>query len=369
MPNNLYKPITSTISTRKEDSVFKTLNGSILNYTLCDRTDGTSKLVNYFSSFNLPATYNIFAPGSSSTLAYSNPELVQLNMDLIVIVPIPKEYYSEIIDGRSVTITVPQRSGVSSMSAKTVVSSTYGVLSKTSDSSLLGSNIAFLFSDNINLPYTGKTDGGTVNRNQIKTWNPTNYLNRPYAISYTDLAKPTDINTDKRPWASVNKAIDVGENYPTNSDQGYNYDIPVGFIALDKGFIVYTHPSIVNNIPWHLGQQAVTNNLNPTSGTTDIYFSSSTFSEATFMDISIGYKTNVICLAYPQEFYFTTNPTWDFEYNLAEFENQTNGFQNVFITEVGLYNIKQELIAVAKLSQPYEKSYTNMFNFNLDIDV
>src|SRR6185369_7385702 len=101
MPNQIYKPVTSTISTRQETSSFVTLNGSGLSYSLCHRGDFIGKNSNYFTSFNLPVEYSKFTSGS--TLAQSHPELFQLNVDKIVVVPIPREYYSELIDGRSVT--------------------------------------------------------------------------------------------------------------------------------------------------------------------------------------------------------------------------------------------------------------------------
>ena len=364
MPNNIFKPVTSTISTRQEKSTFKTLDGSDLVYTFCDRTDGTSKESNYFVSFNLPFEYNSLKSGS--TLSLSHPELFQLNVDRIVIAPIPKSYYSELVDGRSLTLSVPQYSGTTSMSAKTIVSSTYSTLSKTENSVLLGNNISFLFSDEINLPYTGKTGGGANSSSAHSTWNPTTYTDRPAATSYTDL-QSIDINTDKRP--SANFAVPVSSSYPTNTNQGYNYDIPLGFVCLDRGFIVYTHPKIVNNFPWALGQEQYTNSINTSSGQTNIYFSSSTVSSAEFLDISINFKTTVVCLALPQEFYFTNNPSWNLAYNLAELSNQTYGYQSVYVTEIGLYNTKSELVAVAKLSEPLEKTYTNIINFTLDIDV
>jgi hypothetical protein len=367
MPNSIFKPVTSTISTRQEKTTFvNNLNASALTYTLCDRTDGTSKEANYFVSFNLP--YNYSALASGSTLALSHPELFQLNVDKIVIAPIPKEFYNEILDGRSLTILAPQYSGSTAITAKTVVSSTYSTLAKSENNVMLGGNIAFLFCDEINRPYTGQTGGGAMSNSANSTWNTTSYTDRPAAVPYTNLST-IDINTDQRPWSAVNLSVNVPASYPTNTNQGYNYDIPVGFIALDKGFIVYTHPMIVNNMPWALGQQEYTNIPNTTSGKTDIYFSATTTSNVDFIDISINFKTTVVCLALPQEFYFTNNPSWDLTYNLIELTNQTNGFQSVYTTEIGLYNRNNELVAVAKLSEPLEKTYTNIINFTLDIDV
>ena len=372
MSTTKYKPVTSSISTRQEKVLFTGISGSEIVYTLCDRTQSTKKEANYFSSFNLPYEQNALSSGSTQSRNY--PEIYQLNRDKIVIAPIPKQNYNEIIDGRSITISVPQYSGTTSISAKTVYSSTYNVLEKTDENTILGKNIAFLFCDDINKPYTGTTYGGTKDNKNNTTWgNSLTYTERPAAVSYQDL-KPIDINTDKRLVSTVNFSNTVPEGYPQaggneNTYLGYNYDIPVGFVSLDKGFIIFTHPSIVNNMPWSLGQEQYTNNSNPSSGTTNIYFSSTTTSNLSYIDISIEYKTTVVCLALPQEFYFSTNPSWDFNYNFNELKNKTNGYQSVYVTEIGLYNSKYELIAVAKLSEPLEKTYTNILNFTLNLDV
>lgn len=362
MANIPYKEIQSLISTRQENTLFTAVTDSNLTYTKCDRTDLTSKEANYFMSFNLPYTQSNFDTGS--TLSLQNPALQQLNVDEVVICPIPREYYSEIIDGRSITFIVPQIGSTT----KTVVSSTYSQLTKSENSPLLGNNIAFLFSDDINLPRTGTTGGGNTSVLSRSSWNVSPFVNRPPAHAYSDL-QSSDINTDQRPWSGVSLAVNVGEKYPTNTNQGYNYDIPVGFVSLDKGFVVFTHPEIVNNIPWGDGFDS-TGAANSSSGTTDIYFTGgSSTSYVSFTDVNINFRTSVVCLALPGEFVFSSNPSWDLNYNLQELQNGTNGFDSVQVTEIGLYNKNNELIAVAKMDRPVEKTYTNLITFNLDIDV
>jgi hypothetical protein len=369
MPNIPFKNIASLISAKQESTTFTTVNTSGLTYTLCDRTNLLSSEANYFLSFRVPHAEDQLPTGS--TLSLQKPELQQLNVDQMVITPIPREYYHEIIDGRSVTFTVPQLSGATDISGKTVVSSTYNSLAKSQNSTLLGNNIAFLFCDEINPPRTGTTDNGVASVTVFSprtTWDVTPFIDRPYAHSYS-IVQPSDVNTDQRPWSGVNLAVTVDETYPTTTNQGYNYDVPVGFVALDKGFMVLTHPDIVDNIPWSLGQELHTNAANPTSGTTNIYFSGASTSQVTFSDIDISFKTTVVCLALPTEFVFSTNPSWDIDYNLLELQNGTNGFDPVQVTEIGLYNKNDELIAVAKLDRPVEKTYTNLITFNLEIDV
>lgn len=367
MANIPYKNITSLISTRQEDATFITVNDSGLTFTLCDRTDLTNKKANYFISFQLPYAASQFSTGS--TLSLANPEFQQLNVDKIIISPIPRDKYNEIIDGRSVTFTVPQFSGSSSVSGMTVVSSTYHQLNKLQNTALLGNNIAFLFADDINKPRTGTTSNGDVSYSTRTTWNVSPFVNRPQAHAYSDLSA-ADINTDTRLWTNVRKSVTVNETYPTTTNAGYNYDIPVGFVALDKGFMVLTHPDIVNNIPWTSGLTTTNiSNTGSTSASTDIHFSNTAISSLTFNDININFRTSVVCLALPNEFVFSTNPSWGLAYNIQELTNGTNGFDSVQVTEIGLYNKKNELIAVAKLDRPVEKTYTNLITFNLDIDV
>jgi hypothetical protein len=362
MANIPYKPIQSLISTRQEDTLFTAVTGSDLIYTKCNRGELSSKEANYFISFNLPHTQSMLPTGS--TLSLQKPELQQLNVDEVVICPIPSNYYNEIIDGRSVTFTVPQIGSTT----KTIVSSTYSQLTKFENSPLLGNNIAYLFSDDINLPRTGTTGGGNTSVLSRASWNVQPFVNRPAAHPYKDI-QSSDVNTDQRPWSGVNLAVEVSEIYPTNTNQGYNYDIPVGFVVLDKGFVVFTHPDIVNNIPWDEGFDS-TGAANISSGTTDIHFTGGTaFSEVTFTDININFRTSVVCLALPGEFVFTSNPSWNLNYNLQELQNGTNGFDSVQVTEIGLYNKNNELIAVAKVDRPIEKTYTNLITFNLEIDV
>jgi hypothetical protein len=365
--NVFKKAVETPVNTRQEVQTNVEVNGLDLTYTLCDRTDLNSELSNYFLSFNLP--YNSDNLPVDSVLSTTYPEVQQLNVDRIVITPIDRSKYHEIIDGRSITLKVPQDDGVGGLSAKTLISSTYNILEKTDTNNLLGSNVAFLFCDEINLPYTGSTDNGTNNsRANINTWDyGDSFVERPAAVSYIDL-QSDDINTDQRPFSGVNQAVSVGESYPGTSNQGYNYDIPVGFAALDKGWFVYTHPEIVNNIPWTGGTDS-SGNPNTSGATEGIYFTDTTISNSNFVDIDVEYKTSIIALVFPTEFFFSTNPSWDHAKNYQEQQSGTFGYDPVSISEIALYNMKGEIIAISKLDRPLVKQYNDLVTFNLDINL
>ena len=388
--SNNYKPVQSSIFSNNTTRAIKTLDGVDLSYTKCSRNpadvtaDGWK--ANYFMSLNLPYVLSELPSGDTSTsyVAAHNPELYQLNVDEIVICPIPESYYSELIDGRTLVMSVPQASGAT-LSAKTVVSSFYTNNDNYTNSNiLLGQNVAFLFSNDINLPFTGTTGNGTILHSGNTTWESSTYLTRPPAVKYSQLLID-DYGTDGRLWSDVNLALDTPNGYPSvnNVQTGYNYDMPVGFINLDKGIIVYTHPDIVNNIPFSAGTQMHFDSdgagvIDGVAGTSEDFIcftgtststSGTTGSTANFTDISINYKMNVVCLALPGEFFMSTNKTWNYSGNYTIWQNQQTDYDSIYVTEIGLFNQFNDLIAIAKFDRPIEKSYTNIINFNLEINM
>jgi len=379
------KAVASTLTVQTEERDVKDVFGGDLKFTLCDRDLISNNKGSYFVSFNLPTQTADLDTGS--TLSKFYPELQQLNVDRIIIAPVPAGYYSEFIDGRTVTFRVPQHGGLNqgAMSAVTLYSSTYTsdkiLISETSP--LLGNNIAFLFSDDVNRPYTGLTinEIGVTTSNAANTsWNPnpTNFTKRPSAVQYMEVKRYLDqFNqaTDTR--ANINYSVPVGNTYPDNR-AGYNYDIPCGFVVLDKGFMVLTHSAITTNFPWNSGFT----NAGPyvddlqISGKTNIFFTGVTTNadpaaELIFEDINTSFKTTAVCLALPKEFYISNNPTWNREQAIAamDAQNPIISFDPVYISEVGMYNALGELVSVAKLSEPYKKSYTSVFNFTIDIEM
>ncbi len=389
------KAVSSVMTIQSESNHLRLLQTDSLLYSLCDRDNITDKKGNYFVSFNLPTAESELGTGSTVSLLY--PELQQLNVDQIIVCQIPGSSYSEFIDGRSLTWVVPQSGGTgtaASHSSITLYSSTYSsdkpLVSETSP--LLGDNVVFLFSNDMNRPYSGNTidEMGTLTSHSTHTtWEPdsTNYLRRPSAVSYKEVEGTSLSNSslfvnhgfgsDSR--TTVRYAVTVPTNYPNNRS-GYNYDIPVGFAVLDKGFLVITHTGITSNFPWLLGYNYITNTASSGASTlsakTNVYFTGTTngtdkSSSLVFTDINTSFKTSAICLAMPKEFYISNNGTWNREKALTQLNSQTGiiSLDPVYVTEIGLFNALGELVAVAKLSEPTEKNYINIVTFNLDIEM
>ncbi len=384
--NKFLKKIDSLISIQQEKLVVREIEKKDLTYSLCDRTyDSGDYGGNYFPSFNLP--YNSSYFGTGCTLSKRYPELQQLNVDQIILIPIPSAYYSELIDGRTIKLTIPQGTGFTptTMSAITIYSSTYtgDEILKYESSPLVGNNVAFLFADAINKPYTGKSRsdiGQEIDDSSQTTWGyGLEYQDRPSAVMYKEVQD--FYNTDKRVGSY---AVNVGSAYP-DGRAGYNYDVPIGFAALDEGFLIITHTAVTTNFPWISGltqnDQKVTS-LN-IENLKNIYFTGTTtnleplgpkagsdVSYITFKDVNTAFRTTAVCLGLPREFYISNNPTWDRTRAVVNLNEESGfiSFESLYITELGLYNEENELIAVAKTSAPVEKDYTSVVTFNVNID-
>ena len=259
--------------------------------------------------------------------------------------------------------------------------------SKYESNILVGDNVAFLFSDSYNTPYTGKTIndiGEIVNNSANTSWDPTgDFSDRPGAVRFKEIINGLNTNTlaitdiDRR--TNANFSVTVPSNFPDNRT-GYKYDIPIGYASLDKGFLILTHTGITSNIPWNSGftqDDSAYVDDGEVSGKTGIYFTGLTSggdqaSLLSFKDVDTTFKTSITCIGMPREFYISNNPTWDRTAAIEFSKNPQSGFINfdpIYITEVGLYNYKKELIAIAKTSEPVQKDYTNVIVVNVDIDM
>jgi hypothetical protein len=106
----------------------------------------------------------------------------------------------------------------------------------------------------------------------------------------------------------------------------------VGVAYLDKGFLVITHPTIVNNF---------------TS-------SMSTDTTITFDSVSTAVYQNITCIAGRGEFGGSTNPTF-------------TGSDTVRISEIGLYDNLGNLIAMGKTDRHVTKNINEFKAFNVKI--
>lgn len=289
----------------------KVLTGITLTHNIIDRNDtNTDPLVNLYYSFNLPVNSfydQTFTATTSLFGGYSDTGLSGLAQTKILVIGIDNSQYGEIIDGKTIKVDL------------TTTSSTYTLYStfqntgqnlqiadadysdKATTTNKLGQNIALLFSDQILQP-----NGGV-----------------------TGFSWSTGYNTTK-PFSMNQKKL---YNLTTNTNLGLSADTAVGIAYLDKGFIVITHPTIVNNFD-------ITGN---TSATT-----------VTFDSLSTTVAQNITCIIDRGEFNISTNPTFV-------------GSDTVRITEIGLYDFVGDLIAVGKTDRQIVKGVNEFIALGIKI--
>lgn len=339
------------------------LNSSKLKYTKASRTDLTIRPYgNLFSSFNLPITdqqQSLFEVGGT----FSNTAISGVNVDNIIIIEIPKNEYGELIDGKTISLTLPIVSGNTNTpincfgtyftdSAQNVTNANTILSDSTSQAAYFGntpsadngynSNVVFLFSNQISKPQlnTGTTWNQWTTANKYSTTNPLGSLsNKQFAVSSPDF-----------------------------NPNGTTCDHVIGIAYLDKGFIVITDPTIVNNFAYSAATSSGYDNI--ASGSTytgnanftQVYFTDTTKSNTSFTSIKTEFVQNIYAFAMPNEFYESENPTF--------LETYTDGNPNnepVYITEIGIYNEKMELIAIGKTSEPIPKTKNNVISFEIQL--
>lgn len=100
-------------------------------------------------------------------------------------------------------------------------------------------------------------------------------------------------------------------------------------------------------------------------------FSSGSLTAITFQNVTNINSTLIYCHAAPDEFNYSSNPTFtDSSNRIVVIEPGSEEFQQTFsfITSVGLYDANDNLLAVAKLSRPVEKSPERFLTFRVRLD-
>ena len=309
----LTKPVSSqsvNILTETASNGSTIISGSNLTFNVINRLDYTSdERVNLFSSFGLPITpadFNLFTATTTNFGGYSNTSYSGVATNKILVIAINNSTFGECIDGKTVKLSLPTSAGTytlystfqSNQQAANVLDSTISETNVTTKQ--FGQNIAMLFSDQILKPNGGNTS---------LSWATGYGLNRPFSLN----GKQTF-------------------NAQTNTNIGQTGDTIVGLAYLDKGFIVITHPTIVNNF---------------TSSAT-------TATTVTLDSVSTNVFQIINCIADRGEFGSTTNKTF-------EVGNTPR------ISEVGLYDENGNLIAVAKTDRHITKNVNEFLALSIKI--
>lgn len=296
-------------------------NGQVVNISGANITQSiinksnftTDPLTNLFVSFGLPITESqkktytatTFNKGGLADTAYSG-----FASEKVVVIAINNSQYGENLDGKEIRLTFVNTASTYTIYGTfqnknlplTTEDSNYKDTSN--ESLLLGRSISLLVSDDIMTP-----NGGDV----TKSWGTGFGAAKPFSVSRKSLV-----------------------NLQTNSNLSQTADTAVGIAYLDKGFLVLTHPTLVNNF--------------------DESFSGNSGTSVTINSVSTNVIQNITCIAGRGQFGSSTNPTWSVG-------------DTVRITELGLYDNQNRLIAYGKFDRQVEKTNESFASFGIKITV
>jgi len=303
----------SSILSEYEAVGYTTVSGNNLTYSVINRTDYTTDAkTNLYYSFGLPITdanFTTFTSTTSTTNGYANTAFSGFAVNKIIAIAINNSTYGDLIDGKTLKIDLPTSAGTYTIySTYQYNTQPLNILdsaftdNNNSRSNIFGPNVSMLVSDSIMTP-----NGG----------DPT-------------LSWATGYNLD-RPFSYAGKKT---YNYQTNTNLSLTADTLVGIAYLDKGFIVITDPTIVNNYT----------------------ASATTATTISFNSQSVGVYQIINCVADRGEFGSSTNPTFEF--------NDTPR-----ISEVGLYDDIGNLIAYAKPDRQISKNINEFLALSIKISV
>jgi hypothetical protein len=320
---------------------------SNLLFTVLDRTNTSSDLTNYFRTLSFPLSnsqksfFNIVAQnGGWLDTAFSG-----FNTDNVLMAVINNNKYGELIDGKSIKLSIPVYTATTVSGASTGLT-TYDVYSSFINTSqyskaqqdkrytdgfintvnLLGNNISFLVSDNIQKP----------NNDATKSWATGFDTHKPYSVNNKSLI-----------------------NFQNNSTTGINADKIIGVAYLEKGILAITDASIVSGIARDIydfsGSVIDTLVANSTNPTDFWYYTGSSYC-AEIDSIKNNFVQNLICIAGRDEFYRSQNATF-------------NAGDDVRITEIGITDITGELLAIGKIDRQVLKPKNDIFIIDVTLEV
>jgi hypothetical protein len=353
-----------------ENVGWKTTTGTSLTFTAVQRDpDNGRPFSNLYTSFKLPLT-----SGQSTTYnsTWVDSGMSGLNQSDVIVVGIADNQYGELIDGRTIKFTIPNITG----GTYTLYSSFYEPKPFSSDNSeqasyfgarriegkpvgspdLASTNISFLFSDDIKLPTIATSN------DRVSDWSDgwqTGAIPNGYDGGNIDTFRFSDtVSVSNTPKAYAQTA-----------------DLPVGICYLDKGFMVITDPTIVNNFKYSAGtEDGTTAYSGLSSGYTNLYYTASTSASSEYYTFEKEWVLSVNIVADSGEFYITENQSaadgsrpyygaggkdtgMEFKTPFGDINKiwDISDISSTFITEVGLYDAQNRLLAVAKPDRPIEK--------------
>jgi len=288
-----------------------TITGDTMSQDLIDRTDYTvNSLVNTFNTFGLPLKSSDivkFTTTTNTNNGYSDTAISSLGNADVLVMSIPNAQYGEVIDAKTIQLGITTSAATYTCYAAYQRTST-SVGDQDANMRETSSNTTPAIGDNIAFLFS---DGiNRPNGDATKSWATGYGSAKPYSVAGKQLF-----------------------NYVDNSASSLTADTAIGVAYLDKGFIVITDSTIIGEY---------------------VEATDSSASTLTYNSLTTDITQNIVCDALVSEFRMSMNPTF------------TYGVDTPRVTEIGLYDSTNTLVAVGKLNAPH--LLNNMY-FRIEVNI
>ncbi len=318
-----------------------TVSGSNLSYLTINKSATTSSFTNYFKSLSLPIpTANVitYLNVPSASGGWSDTPFSGLGVSSVLLGVIDNDSYGELIDGKSIRMTLPVYTGYTGGGAPTG-STTYTIYSTFPKTTLSNTILDFQYKDKSNYPqllFGNQINVSYLVSDQIQR--PNNDLTKSWADGY-DAYKP---------FSEANKQT---INVQTVTSTGINSDRIAGVAYLDKGIFAITDQTIVNNIATNFSGDSATNTLNDSLGL--YYYTAGTYNSV-IDSIQNDLVQDIICIAGRNQFYDTQNTTFTLN-------------DKIRISEIGITDSAGNILAIGKPDRHIIKCKNELVIFNVQI--
>jgi hypothetical protein len=367
----------------------------------------------------------------------NNKAATPIENDLYLLFEIPSNAYGEIIDGKSFRLTLPYYNGTTDNAIDEILGyymydtanplelNAYGTYNK---KNIEGNQDPLLLESDDPLPnldsVLSELDLSVKDIGIRPDLNSTQPYESNIVLLFSDEIKPPQ-GSNFESWESGYVDIIDGTRVFTVGAQekalyDHNRDECIGFVALDKGFIVITHPKVVdayfvnvfggditksNTSSIFTAKKNYNVNGEPSDSLTrgfvktspqnmittldeneDVVWDSTQFvfspqsgalteidSFARYISYNTEKSLNIVCLASADEFFRSTNKTakellgLPITSDFANFKSSSQNLYPIVITQLGIHDVDGNLLAICKPSQPIKKYWYDIASFNIKI--
>ena len=336
------QPTSSTINLTPRSVGETTVSGSNLTYVAIDKTNYSAYTTNYFKSLSLPILLNDsnkFLIDNTQNNGWSDTAFSGLGVSNILLGLIGNSQYGEIIDGKSIRMTLPvytgyttggDATGYTTYTLYSTFPNTSSVVNDLNDFQYkdISSYPQLLFGNQINVSYLVSDQIQRPNNDALKSWS-TGY----------DTFKPFTLGEKEK------------INVQAVAANAMNSDRIAGVAYLDKGIFAITDQTIVNNIATNFSGDSTTDILNDSLGL--YYYTAGTYNSV-IDSIQNDLVQDIVCIAENGEFVTTQNETWSLG-------------QNIRISEIGITDSSGNILALSKPDRHIERCQNEMIVFNVQI--